>query len=538
MKSEGVYKIGAFRFDPTEDALTDAEGITIPLRPQSARVLGILAARAGQLVTKDELMEEVWAGTHVTDDSLVQCVSDIRKALGPHDSRLLTTVPKKGYRLSLTTGEISRRRLPTLFAVAALMVIAIFLAVLWTTRGKPLPERTTIAVLPFVNMSGDAEQDYLSLGIAEDLLTDLSKISALTVLSRSSTFGYRNAPEAAAKIAETFAATHVIDGSVQRDGNRIRVSVQLVDTGTGKSLWAERYDRVAGDIFTVQDDVRTQIVHALAVQLAPQEQERLRKERTADVSAYDLLLQGRFHEASLTQEGIMSALSFYKRAIERDPAYGDAYARIANMYDFIARYEWGDDPAKDRARAIEMAEKAIQLDPSNPFAHWALGRVTARLASSDADVERAESSLLKAIEIDPNYADAYAFLTVIHLGKGDPTRARETIEKAFLLNPDPPSWYHRNRGMVSYFKKDYDAAIIEFSIAAEQNLTEVYSHQWLAAAYALAGRPDDAEWEVVESLSITGRQTATEILNANEIIRHPGFREDYASGLIAAGFPE
>lgn len=528
----------------------------MPLRPQTARILGILAAHNGELVTKDALMSAVWADTHVTDDSLVQCVSEIRRALGHEGAKHLATVPRQGYRLTAGSGRdagpedtsdrgsnVRRmwRLAPRPVWVLAAIVTALFLvfAFAGVLRNEDVASQgpVTIAVLPFENLSGDPEQDYLSSGLAEDLLTDLSRIGALKVLSRNTTFGLRNSSAIIPDTIGRFGATHLVDGSVQREDGTIRISVQLVQLSSGANVWAQRYDRKLGDLFDIQDDVRTRIVEALALRLAPQEQERLLNAGTDAVSAYDLLLRGRYHESSLDLPGVTRAITFYRSALDVDPGYTEAYARLANMYDFSSRFGWGDSSEADRTLALEMAERAVRLDHDNAFAHWTLGRVLSRLGRGLDSRARAIEELQAAIAIDPNYADAYGFIALVYVGGAQQVRARDAIDTAFDLNQTPPSWYYQNRGIVSYFEGAFAEAVEDFSIAVEKNPTAAFAHLWLAAAFAMAGEQVAAEWEIEEAHAIGEPGTVTDVLAANPIIQDPGFKEVYARGLAEAGLP-
>ncbi len=288
----------------------------------------------------------------------------------------------------------------------------------------------------------------------------------------------------------------------------------------------------------MQDEVRTKIVSALAVELAPQEEEHFRSAETIEISAYDLLLQGRYHETTLTRAGVMRAISFYRQAMDVDPAYGDAYARLANMYDFSSRFGWSDSAEADRVLALEMAERAVRLDPENPFAHWTLGRVLSRLGDSANSRTRALEELQEAIALDPNYADAYAFISLLRIGGGQRDEARQAIETAFRINPKAPAWYLQNQGIISYFEGDFDAAVRSFLAAAEKNPTAHFTHLWLAAAYAMAGQIDNAEWELEEVSSLGGPTTLTDIVEANSIIQHRAYREAYAKGLRKAGLSD
>ncbi len=556
-KTGKILSIGALKFDAETEGLIAPDGTNVPLRPQTARILVILAAHNGKLVTKDALMTAVWADTHVTDDSLVQCVSEIRRALGQDGAKLLVTVPRKGYRLTAETGGetgcedasdcgLNVRRtwrsapqpVRVLAAIVAVLILLFAFAGALRNRDVVSQEPVMIAVLPFENLSGDPEQDYLSSGLAEDLLTDLSRIGALKVLSRNTTFGLRNSSASIPDTIGQFGATHLVDGSVQREGGAIRISVQLVQLSSGANVWAQRYDRKLGDLFDIQDDVRTRIVEALALRLAPQEQKSFLNAGTDAVSAYDLLLQGRHQESSLDRVGVTRAITLYRRALDVDPGYTEAYARLANMYDFSSRFGWGESSEADRTLALEMAERAVRLDPDNPFAHWTLGRILSRLGRGPDSRARAVEELEAAIAIDPNYADAYGFISLVYVGGAQQETARDAIDTAFDLNQTPPSWYYQNRGIVSYFEGAFTEAVENFSIAVEMNPTAAFAHHWLAAAFAMAGDQVAAEWEIEEAHAIGEPGTVTAVLAANPIIQDPGFKEVYAKGLTEAGLPK
>lgn len=440
---------------------------------------------------------------------------------------------------------------------AAVLAVVVGLGVLWfVLRPAPpsetMPEKATaqmqaspirtgkpsIAVLPFANMSGDAQQDYFSDGLTEDLLTDLSKISALKVISRTSSFAYKGRRPDIRTVARELGASHVIEGSVRRAGGQVRITVQLIDAATGTHLWAERYDGELKDIFALQDDVRNKIVTALAVKLEVVEAKRVTRKGTDSVEAYDLFMRGRHQESSFTREGNAAAIVFYQKAIRIDPQFANAYARLANMYDFSARFNWSKDAEGDRAKALKFARKAIALDDKNPFSHWTLGRILSRLRSGGMINQfNAVSALESAIELDPNYADAYGFISALYVGIGKPDEAVTAIELAFKLNPQHPFWYIQNRGVIRYLRGNYNAAIADFEKAAERNPTAIFIRYWLAAAYTEAGRQDDADWQI-EEMKVLGVQSTVKELVERSLLHHPPYVERFAAGLRKAGIPD
>jgi TolB-like protein/Flp pilus assembly protein TadD len=539
-KSSEWRRVGSSKFLQETGELCDATGQKVSLRPQTSAVLSLLISQQEQLVTKELLMEEVWKDTHVTDDSIVQCISEIRRALGPADGTLLITVPKKGYLLRVAaprpTRDLRGRALRYLRWASVPVIALVAVLIAWSVLERPWSTKARIVVLPFINMSGDEEQEYFSDGLAEDLLTDLSKIKALTVISRTSTFGYQSGQSDLGEIARELGASHVVDGSVRREGGRLRISVQLVDTETGVSVWAERYDRNVTDVFDLQDEVRTKIIAALAVNLVPEDAARLSAGGTRTFAAYDLFLRGRHAETTFTREGIAEAIRLYDRAIELDPDYADAHARMANMYDFVARFGWSDDVEQDRLRALRMARKAVALDADSPFAHWTYGRIVSRLGTegSKSQLEAIES-LRRTLELDPNYADAHAFISLLYIGSGQPKEAVRAIETAAQLNPDLPFWYAQNRAIIHYMQGDFKAAVSDLERAAEQNPTAIFVHWWLAAAYAQAGLQEEADWQIEELRVLGFDSTVDDILASNAVIHHPPYAKLFAEGLRKAG---
>jgi len=288
--------LGRCMFDIASGELLDTDGSALPLRPKSREVLEVLVNNADEIVSKDKLLETAWPDTFVTDDSLVQCISDIRKAIGADGHKVLQTHPKRGYRLNAghDQGALGKptKLAPSQFAIGLLAIVAVAFAAYWFWPKPATTALKTIAVLPFLNMSGSEDQEYFSDGMSEDLITDLSKISDLRVLSRTASFAYKGQEYPLVKIARELRAEYIVDGSVRRVGDNLRISAQLVDGATGENIWAERYDGSPDDIFTFQDDVLQNLVTALSVRLSAHERERLGIKGTKSVEAHDLYYQG------------------------------------------------------------------------------------------------------------------------------------------------------------------------------------------------------------------------------------------------------
>ncbi len=535
-----TLSVGSFIFDCAEGVLLDASGQEIRLRPQTRQVLAELAGQAGGMVSKQDLLDAVWPDVHVTDDSLVQCVSEIRKALGP-DGGLLETVPKKGYRLkaapasgAATVAAPTRRRRywPTVVALAVMAAIGVYLVrPLWQA---PRSSDQTIAVMPFVSADADGSQDYLSNGLAEDLIIRLSGLSDLRVLSRSTSFplgGARDAIETAAILN----ADYLVEGSVRSSQDGLRISTALVDGRDGSIVWATQFDGDKADILGFQDEVLYELLRALSVQLSPAERERLGVIGTRDVDAHDAYLRARELENLYTADTNLAAERALMTAIRRDPGFALAHAHLALVYSLRVENRWSDQPEQDIARAFSAAQEALRLDPDLPFTHFSLGRLYTR--SYSGDLAKAITHYERAIELDPNYVDAYMFLANVHIFNGEAERALPLIAEAFDRNPVPPFWYYLGDGMARFFLGDYELAEQALVRASEQNPTAPFPYRFLMATYGMMDRPDDADWTAMEYEALGRSATVKDLLDTASI-HDPTYRAAFADAFRRAGLPE
>jgi adenylate cyclase len=299
-----------------------------------------------------------------------------------------------------------------------------------TQEALPLPDKPSIVVLPFDNMSNDPSQDYFSDGLTEDITTDLSKISSLFVISRNSAFTYKGKAVKVQDVSRELGVRHVLEGSVRRSDNQMRITAQLIDATQGQHLWSERYDRPLQDIFAVQDEIGQQIVFALNVKLTPEEQARFKNAPTNNLEAYDYYLRGWQLAWRTTKETNAQARQLFEKAIALDPQYAGAYAGLGFTYSLEWFSQWSADP-QNLARAEEMHQKAIALDESLPRAHAALGFVKLwqkQYAQATAEIER-------ALTLDPNSAPGYGNLAALLMSVGRPEEAVEAAKKALRLDP-------------------------------------------------------------------------------------------------------
>jgi adenylate cyclase len=324
-----------------------------------------------------------------------------------------------------------------------------------SNTANPQPH-AAIAVLPFTNMSGDPEQEYFSDGISEDIITDLSKIAGLMVIARNSSFTYKGRSVDVRTIGRELGVQSVLEGSIRRAGNRVRITAQLIDAASGGHLWADRYDRDLTDIFEVQDDVTRRIVDALKVTLSPEEKERLVDAKTSNLAAYDYLLRGR--ECMLgkekNRETFDEATTYFKKAVEYDPNYSQAYACLGFAHIFDYQNRWTDDPDSSLSLAKQYACLALEKDPNEPLARC----VSAMTASFEKDLDRAKSEIDLALSLNPSLALAHNLSGSNRIYSGQPLEAIPKIEHAMRLDPALSPQFLHFLGMAYLLAGKYETA--------------------------------------------------------------------------------
>jgi len=356
-----------------------------------------------------------------------------------------------------------------------------------------LPDKPSIAVLPFVNMSGDPEQEYFSDGITEDLITDLSKISGLLVIARNSVFIYKGKVIKIAEVGRELGVKYVLEGSIRKANDRVRITAQLVDTSTEGHLWAERYDRDLKDIFPLQDEVTQKIVGALAVKLTADEQERLQRKYTDNMEAYDYYLRGLDYFSCLTKEANDLARQMHQKAIDLDPKFAAAYALLGLTHSQEWSMGWSQDP-RSLEHAFELAQRALAIDDSLPSGYAILGEVYLWKKQH----EKAIAVQKKAIALSPNDADAIAGLGGILTWAGRPEETIRLVKKAMRLNPINPTEYLWNLGHAYCLMGRYEEAIEALKRVLDRSPDYMPAHAFLAATYSELEREEEARAEAAE----------------------------------------
>ena len=374
------------------------------------------------------------------------------------------------------------------------------------TLPLPLPDKPSIAVLPFTNMSSDPEQEYFSDGITEDLITDLSKLSGLFVIARNSVFLYKGKAVKPEQVGQDLGVHYVLEGSIRKAGNRVRITAQLVDAATDYHLWAERYDRDVQDIFAVQDEVTHKIVAALEVKLTEGEQQRLGHAPTTNLEAYDYYLRGLECQALTTEETNTQARELFETAIQLDPLFAVAHACLGWTYFEQWVLGWSQN-TETLEQAGAWAQQAIALDETLADGHRLLGIVYLWKKQYDQAIAEVEQS----IALNPNCADGYVALGDALNWIGKPEKAIELIEKGMRLNPQYPAWYIWDLGHAYYLARRYEEAIPTLKRMIIRNPDFMPAHAYLCTIYSELGREEEAAVEGAEFFRLSPQLSLAEL---------------------------
>jgi TolB-like protein len=500
----------------------------IAVEPQVFDLLVHLVRNRDRVVSKDDLIASVWGGRIVSDSTLASRINAARKAVGDsgEQQRLIRTVARKGVRF---VGEV---RVPVIGEDPVYDVGPPAAGRAQRSRSAvPPPDRPAIAVLPFVNMSGDPEQDYFSDGISDDIITALSKLRWFFVIARNSSFTYRGKQVHLKQIAEELGVGYVVEGSVRKRGDRVRITVQLSDVATGSHLWAERYDRALADMFAVQDEITDAIVAAIEPQVYAAENFHAQRKSPESLSAWDLVMRALSHYWRLTREDNVLAQSLLEKAIAIDPNYGQALGVLAVSHTFGAHMGW-----EDRVTAVPSAERlavaAVRVDSEDPWAHLALARV--HVYRGRFDEALAECEL--ALRLNPNFSLAYGFCGLVLSYRGRWQEGADAARRAMRLSPRDPfsAIFSAVAAYAEFVGRNYNEAIRLAREAVRERLDFVGAHRVLTAAAAMAGETELAEAALKQLRCVQPNLSLAYI--ANELpIPQATEREHYLEAFRRAG---
>lgn len=396
-----------------------------------------------------------------------------------------------------------------------------------------LPEKPSIAVLPFNNISGEPEQEYFSDGIADDIITDLSKVSGLFVIARNSSFSFKAKAVDMKQVGRALGVRYILEGSVRRAAGKVRINVQLIESSSGKHLWADRYDGDMEDVFALQDRITESIVTTLAVSLTRAEQDRVMRKETRDMLAYDYVLRGNAYHHRMTKAGNAEACEMFGRAIALDPNFAPAHAGLAWVLTHDANFGWGADPKACNELALEHARRAVFLDDGLAKAHMVLGDVYCWMKRHEQAVTEGRT----AIALDPSYAEGHMALAFFLVTSGQAEEAVGEAKKALRFNPIyAHQIYYSVLGQAYFMTKQYEAAMMILEKGVNQN-PDWGPRLWLAATYAQLGQMNDARNQVKELLRF---YPSYSLQHVADVLPYKNKRdlEHVLDGLRKAGLPE
>ena len=458
----------------------------IAVEPQVFDLLIYLMENRDRVVSKDDLIASVWGGRIVSDSTLTSRINAARKAVGDsgEEQKLIRTIARKGLRF---VGEV--RTPPTGTERADASGLRPDQVHERSRPALPLPDRPAIAVLPFINMSGDPEQEYFADGISEDIITALSKLRWFFVIARNSSFIYKGKAVHMKQVAEELGVGYVVEGGVRKSGDRVRITAQLNDVATGSHIWAEHYDRSLADVFAVQDEITEAIVAAIEPQLYAAENFHAKRKPPDSMDAWDLVMRALSHYWRLTRQDNVVAQALLEKAIAIDPNYGQALGVLATSHTFSAHMGW-----EDMETAVPIAERAalaaIRADSEDPWAHHALGCVY--LFTRHFDDSLAEFEL--ALRLNPNFSLAQGFFGLALAYCGRWQEADQAARRAIRLSPRDPysANYYGIAAYAHFVGRNYDEAMRLSREAIRQRGDFVGAHRVLAASAGLAGHSEVA----------------------------------------------
>jgi TolB-like protein/Tfp pilus assembly protein PilF len=518
------YLFEEYAFDTERRELRRGADV-ISVAPQVFDLLDYLIRNRERCVTKDDLINAIWKGRSVSDAALTTRLNVARCAIGDsgEEQRLIKTLPRKGFRFVGAVREAQK---------------AEGTAAVTNNRVEPpkltltLPDKPSIAVLPFENMSGDVEQEYFADGMVEDIITGLSRSKSLFV--RHSTFTYKGKAVDIKQVGRELGVRYVLEGSVRKAGNRVRIAGQLIDAATGAHLWADRFHSEIEDIFDLQDRVTSSVIGAISPQLERAEIERAQRKPTENLQAYDYYLRAFACFYRFTEEASIEALELTKTARGIDPNFARAYALGARCYILRKVFGWTTDAAQERIEARRLARRAIELDQDDPLVLAMAGHALANVAG---EVEEGEALLARAINLDPNLVIARHWSGWGQLWLGDVDAAIKQFNTALRLNPLDPRSYNAQAGLAyAHFLAGRNEDASSWATAAIRLLPSFLPAQFiLAACHAVSGRVEEAREVCARAMQLDPTRRIT---GFTALYRRREDIEKLAQAFRIAGMPE
>jgi len=452
-----------------------------PVEPQVFDLLEFLIRNRDRVVSRDDLLAAIWNGRIVSESTLASRINAARTAIGDNgeDQRLIRTLLRKGIRF---VGAVREEQKPEAAGVTAIVAEK-------PEGTLPLPDRPSIAVLPLANMSADPEQDYFADGISEDIITGLSKLRWFFVIARNSSFTYKGRAVDIRQVGRELGVRYVLEGSVRRGGNRVRITAQLIDAVSGKHLWADRYDGELTDIFALQDEITRKVMAAIEPKLMEAEGIRSQNRSPEDLGAWDMLIRASSLFWRLTKDESQAAIALLKQLIERHPLYAPARGMLAFVL-LVSRQGGWHMMEPQITQAASLAARAVELDDADPWAHLALGFVAFTRRRTDEAVEEFQ----RALDLNPNFAAAHGFLGCALAFDARSDQAVDHIEQAIRMSPHDPQNALLNAALAAahYQAGRYVEAVGIARKAIRQRFELTNGHRIYVASLAQAGLLEEA----------------------------------------------
>jgi TolB-like protein len=500
----------------------------VSVAPQVFDLLDYLIRNRERVVSKDDLINAIWKARIVSDAALTTRLNAARSAIGDsgEEQRLIKTLPRKGFRF---VGPVREAQGAAGAAVANNPV----------EPPKPvltLPDKPSIAILPFTNLSSDPEQEYFADGVVEDIITGLSRSKSLFVISRNSSFTYKGKAVDIKQVGRELGVRYVLEGSVRKAGNRVRITGQLVDAATGNHIWADRYDSTLEDIFDLQDRVTMSVIGAIAPRLERAEIARAQHKPTESLQAYDYYLRALASIYRFTREANIEALKLTQTANNLDPDFAAPFALGALCFVQRWRFGWSNGGAEDVSEARRLARRAIELDKDDP---WVLALAGSALGLFVGEVEEGASLLALAISLDPNLAAARIWNGYVQLCLGDKDVAIEQFQIGLRMSPPRSAYFLAQNGMAmaQFLAGRYEEGPLWAKTALQQNPNFVSARRILMACHAMAGRVEEARQAWAVARQIDPAQRIATVLNRWHFRRPQDFQR-HAEACRIAGMPE
>jgi adenylate cyclase len=504
-----TFVFEGFRLDRHGLFRRDQSGVfvPVPIGLRALDVLRVLVGRAGSLVFRDEMIAAVWPATVVGDNNLNIQIGALRRVLdeGRADGSCIETVPGRGYRF---TAGVTR------------------------TSGEPelpLPNKSSVAVLPFQNLSGDPKQEYFADGMVEEIITALSRITWLFVIARNSSFTYKGKAIDVKQVGRELDVRYILEGSVRKAGGRVRINTQLIDATTGAHLWADRFDGLLQDVFQLQDQVAVSVAGVIEPTLEAAETRRLTDRPTSDLTALDFYLRALPDLDAYTKESLLRALDLLGPAIERDPNYGPALVLVAHCHAGLETHGSVEDRQAARRTCVDLVRRALRGAPDDPNV-LALGAEL--LVTSGEDINVSLRLIDRCLTLNPSSARGWHWSGLIRVFAGQPDVALEHFQNYLRLCPrGRMATYLNGIGEAYFFSRRFDEAAANLLASLDLAPTFPVTYRVLASCYAHMGRLDDAR-EIVRRL----RAITPVVMEPGARYRNPELRELFLSGLrLAAG---